>query len=404
MVGLVHFFSPIPFASNTGHDRQAQGCQPLPVSRNSMCSCGSGKRYKHCCGRETTARSQLRFDALAAHRAGSLGKAESLYRRALDEDPNDIDCLHMLGVVQMERMRYREALDLMWSAAERTGWTQPQIRHNLGLVLGKLLAREGNAKQADLLAEFVAWEQTRRQARTDISPLVTVVLTAHNHARNVAQAISSVAAQSYPHLELVVIDDGSDDGTADVIADCLRRVSLPVRFISREPRGLTATANEGAACARGQYLAFLNGDDYYDPDRVARLVDEIARSGVSWGFSLVSNAIESAKADRSGEEDPIDISWQRQRNFLGKYSNSFSLLDHNIAVTTGNLFVAREFFFALNGFRDLRHNQDWDFCLRAIALAEPMVVHHPLYFCRFDALNADSEWQQQVAEEAHELL
>src|SRR5882724_2753515 len=131
-----------------------------PLSRNAMCSCGSGKRYKHCCGKEAAAASQARSDALVAHRAGSLGRAESLYRRALEENPDDVDCLHMLGVVQMERMRYREALDLMWDAAERTDWSVPQIRHNLGLVLGKLLAREGNARQADLLAEFVAWEQS----------------------------------------------------------------------------------------------------------------------------------------------------------------------------------------------------------------------------------------------------
>src|SRR5439155_16582104 len=96
--------------------------------------------------------------------------------------------------------------------------------------------------------------------------------------------------------------------------------------------------------------------------------------------------------------------WQRQRNFLVKYSNSFSLVDHNIAVTTGNLFVERDFFFALDGFRDLRYKQDWDFCLRAIAIAEPMIVHRPLYYCRFDARNADGEWQRQSALEAHELL
>ena len=368
-----------------------------------MCSCGSGKRYKHCCGREAAAAPEARLEALAAHRAGSLGRAESLYRRALEENPNDVDCLHMLGVVQMERMRYREALELMWDAAERTGWSVTQIRHNLGLVLGKLLTREANAKQADLLAEFIAWEQSRRQSRPDASPLVTVVLRARNHTRDVAQAISSVAAQTYPRLELVIIDDGSDDGTADVIADCVRRLSLPVRFTPREYRGASATLNEGAAYAQGQYVAFLNADEHYAPDRIACLVDEIARAGVSWGFTLVS-ASRSGDADRSGQADAVDISWQRQRNFLGKYSNSFSLLDHNIAISTGNLFVEREFFRSLGGFRDLRHHQDWDFCLRAIAFAEPIVVHRPLFFCRLDGRDTNSESEQRADEDAHQLL
>jgi glycosyltransferase involved in cell wall biosynthesis len=346
---------------------------------------------------------QARIEALAAHRAGSLGRAESLYRRALEENPNDIDCLHMLGVVQMERMRYREALDLMWDAAERTGWSVPQIRHNLGLVLGKLLAREANAKQADLLAEFVAWEQSRRQTKTDASPLVTVVLPTYNHARYVAQAISSVAAQTYPHIELVVIDDGSDDGTAAVVSESLAGVTLPGRFIARENRGAPATLNEAAALARGQYLAFLNSDDYYAPDRIACLVDEIARAGVRWGFSLVSNVSNRAEGHASGNAGEIDI-LQKQRNFLGTQPNSFTLVEYNVAISSGNLFVERDFFFSLEGFRDYRYNHDWDFCLRAAALAEPVVVQRPLYFYRIHENNTIAESRERSTRDADRVV
>jgi glycosyltransferase involved in cell wall biosynthesis len=367
-----------------------------------MCSCGSGKRYKHCCGREA-ALSQARFDALVAHRAGSLGRAESLYRRALEENPDDIDCLHMLGVVQMERMRYREALDLMWDAAERTGWSVPQIRHNLGLVLGKLLAREANAKQADLLADFVAWERSRRQAKTDASPLITVVLPAYNHARYVAQAIASVAAQTYPHIELVVIDDGSDDDTAAVISGCLADMALPTRFIARENRGAPATLNEGATLARGQYLAFLNSDDYFAPDRIARLVDEIARAGVPWGFSLVSNASDRSEPHASGNAGEIDV-LQKQRNFLGTQPNSFTLVEYNVTISSGNLFVERDFFFSLEGFRDYRYNHDWDFCLRAAALAEPVVVYRPLYFYRIHESNTIAESKERATLDADRVV
>src|SRR5437868_6426538 len=297
MVGFGPIFSPFLFS-------------PVPMSRNSMCSCGSGKRYKHCCGRETATPSQARFDALAAHRAGSLGKAESLYRRALDEYPNDTDCLHMLGVVQMERMRYREALDLMWNAAERTGWAQPQIRHNLGLVLGKLLACEANAKQADLLAEFVAWEQARRQSKTDA---------------------------------------------------------------------------------------------YIAPDRIACMVDEIARAGVRWGFSLVSNVNHQSEEHAAQNAGEIDIR-QKQLNFLGTQPNSFTLVEYNVAVSSGNLFVERDFFFELDGFRDYRYNHDWDFGLRASALAEPVVVHRSLYFYRIHENNTIAESKERSTRDAERVI
>lgn len=371
------------------------------MNRNAPCPCGSGKRFKHCCG--VARASRARDDALAAHRAGSLGRAETLYRRALQEQPDDIDSLHMLGVVQLQRQRYREALDLVWDAAERTGWSVSEIRHNVGLVLGKLVTRDANIRQADLLADFVAREQALRTSSADVSPLVSVVLPAYNHARYVAQAIASVAAQTYPHIELIVIDDGSTDRTAAVISGCVAGAGFPVRFIARENRGAPATLNEGAALAKGRYLAFLNSDDYYAPDRIATLVDEIARVGVSWGFSLVSNAGVEAGPNAPAVAGVADI-LQRQRNFLGTQPNSFTLVEYNIAISTGNLFVERDFFSAVGGFRDYRYNHDWDFCLRASAFAEPIVVDRPLYFYRRHESNTIGESGDRATEDADRVL
>jgi predicted Zn-dependent protease len=139
-----------------------------------------------------------RDQALAAHRAGQLGRAETLYRRALVDHPDDVDCTHMLGVVQMERLRYREALGLLWNAAERTAWSSSQIRHNLGLALGKLMTAEANARQAELLAEFVEWQRARPPVQADFTPLVSVVMRAHGDHGDVAAAIESVV---HRHLD-----------------------------------------------------------------------------------------------------------------------------------------------------------------------------------------------------------
>jgi glycosyltransferase involved in cell wall biosynthesis len=359
------------------------------MNRNAPCACGSGRRFKHCCGKEpASAPAQTRDEALAAQRAGALGRAESLYRRALDENPGDLDSLHMLGIVLYERMRYREALALLWVAAERTQWSLAPVRHNLGLVLGKLLTRQANVEQADLLAAYVARENAHGKAGTDASPLVTVVLPAYNHARYVAEAIASVDAQTYANLELVVIDDGSTDATAAAVADCLAAFARPVRFIQRANRGAPATLNEGAALARGQYLAFLNSDDRYAPERIAILVDAIARRARPWGFSLISSAF--GDADSPPADGAVDI-LQKQRNFLGTQPPSFTLVEYNVAVSSGNLFVECDFFRSLGGFRDYRYNHDWDFCLRAAAAAEPVIIERPLYFYRVHAGNTIAE-------------
>ena len=371
------------------------------MNRNAPCPCGSGRRFKHCCGQDgirAEAVTPARDRALAAHRAGELGKAESLYRLALDDNPADVDALHMLGIVQFERMRYREALQLLWDAAERTGWAIAPVRHNLGLVLGKLLTREANVQQADLLATSIARAGRERHAET--SPRVSVVLPAFNHAAYVADALASVAAQTYANLELVVVDDGSSDATPAVIAECLASFPRPSRFIRRENRGAPATLNEAAALASGHYLAFLNSDDAYAPERIAALVDAIARRGQAWGFSLVTHALPGEPARTAAAPDIL----QKQRNFLGTQPASFTLVEFNVAVSSGNLFVEREFFRSLGGFRDYRYNHDWDFCLRAAALAEPVVVEQPLYHYRRHAANTIAESKLRATQDADSVF
>jgi hypothetical protein len=346
------------------------------ASRNAPCHCGSGKRFKHCHGREAAAPVPTRFQALAAHQAGQLGRAEALYRRALEENAVDVDALHMLGVVQLQRMRYRESLDLLWDAAERSNWSQREVRHNVGIVLGKLVTRDANVRQAELLEQFVALERARRASRVSVAPLVTVALPAFNHARYVAEALASVAAQTYRNLELVVIDDGSSDGTPAAIENALRGFPFPARFVARGNRGAPATLNEAAAMARGDYVAFLNSDDLYAPDRIESLVADVGGPGAAWGFTLVSGFRDGAAPGATADADDI---LQRQRQFMGTQPHGFTLVEYNVAISSGNLFVERRFFERIGGFRDYRYNHDWDFCLRACADVEPAVVYRPLY-------------------------
>ena len=151
--------------------------------------------------------------------------------------------------------------------------------------------------------------------------------------------------------------------------------------------------------ARGQYLAFLNSDDYFVPERIASLVEEIAGLGVLWGYSLVTGIEEGTMAAGGA-----DIYRARQLGHLGRVSNSFALVRFNTAISTGNLFVERQFFASVGGFRNYRYNHDWDFCLRASAFAEPMVVHRPLYVYRVHAGNTIREASGAPVGDADEVF
>lgn len=99
------------------------------------------------------------------------------------------------------------------------------------------------------------------------TPLVSVVIPSYNHARYIESCITSVLSQTYPAIELIVIDDGSKDGSADIIA----RLAQTHGFIfeAQINRGLAATLNRGLELAKGQYFCPLGSDDVMLPEKTA---------------------------------------------------------------------------------------------------------------------------------------
>jgi hypothetical protein len=345
------------------------------MSRNDPCTCGSGKRFKHCHGRfESTGPSALHLEALAAHQSGSLTQAEALYRRAIESNSGDADSLHMLGVVQFERLRYREALELMWDAAELTGWSDEVIRQNMGLVLAKLLAPQANARQKDFVAAYVASERERKAAPA-IAARVSVVLPIRGTSRFVARAIASVARQTYPDIEMIVVDEDGTDEMARVVAESVSRSPFPVKVVASGHRGEAQAANEGAQRAEGRYLAFLGADECFAPNRVERMVAEIARATPLWGYSRVG--ITGGDARRG---PPGVAMGNAAGDFRSNELASFTLLRRNASESSGNLFIDRDLFHTIGGYAEVGENRGWDLCLRAAKVVEPVVVPEPLYF------------------------
>jgi len=102
-----------------------------------------------------------------------------------------------------------------------------------------------------------------------INPTVSVILPVYNGGIFLADAISSILNQTYKDFELIVIDDGSTDRTAEVL-DHFRKQDDRVRLISRPNRGLVASLNEGIDMARGRFIARMDADDISYPNRLER--------------------------------------------------------------------------------------------------------------------------------------
>src|SRR5687768_3446883 len=95
-------------------------------------------------------------------------------------------------------------------------------------------------------------------------PLISVVIPAYNGEVFLEQAIQSALEQTWPRAEVVVVDDGSTDRSAEIAA------SYPVKLVRQENRGVAAARNRGIDEARGDLLSFLDQDDIFRPEKLER--------------------------------------------------------------------------------------------------------------------------------------
>jgi glycosyltransferase involved in cell wall biosynthesis len=174
-----------------------------------------------------------------------------------------------------------------------------------------------------------------------LEPLVSVVIPTFNRAALLIEAVSSVFAQTYRNLEILVIDDGSTDGTRQALASSFSDKRL--RYYHQENRGLAASRNRGIELAAGHLIAFLDSDDLWMPLKLERQVEALSLAsdvGLAYcHFTLI---------DEGGRE--LVNNW-RPTN-LGNLQ--LDLLFGNVIAGSGSAVVARAACFKNAGLFDER--------------------------------------------------
>ena len=109
-------------------------------------------------------------------------------------------------------------------------------------------------------------------------PLVSVVIPAFNAARTIQETLQSVTQQSYTHLDVIVIDDGSTDETA-AIATLYGKTDARFRVISKSNEGVASARNAGIREAKGQFIAFIDADDLWHPTKIEKQLKALLSAG-----------------------------------------------------------------------------------------------------------------------------
>ena len=198
-------------------------------------------------------------------------------------------------------------------------------------------------------------------------PSLTIVTPCLNSAATLPEALESVRSQGLGDLvEHVVVDGGSRDGTAELLRD-----ADGVDWVSEPDRGLSDAMNKGVARAQGEWIGWLNADDYYLPGALERV-----RAAAAASPDAVWLTAPCLIVDADGREIRRGVT--RYKRFFLRHYGRRSLLVQNY-VAAPSTFVRRSALLEAGGFDErFRYSMDYDLWLRLALVADPVVLDEPL--------------------------
>jgi glycosyltransferase involved in cell wall biosynthesis len=220
-----------------------------------------------------------------------------------------------------------------------------------------------------------------------MDPLVSVVVPSYNVEKYLGECVESVLNQTYSNWEMIIVNDGSQDNTlecAQKYADEDQRITV----INQKNGGVSAARNAGLFAAKGKYIVFLDGDDYWRPEFLAKLTEAIERSGKKIAYCgynrLYSNGwIRTYRYKYPSGDILIPPKNEPVQLHIGAMMfDRFFLNEHNISFTVGGLI-----------------GQDWEMMCKAVALTEVQSVPENLMIYRQrsgSALHSGWNWEKQI--------
>lgn len=201
----------------------------------------------------------------------------------------------------------------------------------------------------------------------------SVIVPLYNKARYIEKAVNSVLGQTYKDYELIVVDDGSTDGSLDIVLRLLGKEGNHQRVVSQTNAGVSMARNKGAELAKGDYICFLDSDDWWEPtflEGMNRLIETCPDAGLyGTGFYLIKNGKKRIA--------PIGLS----SDFKIGYINYCQVYAQTLCmpITSSSVAIPREVFNNSGRFRrGITLGEDFDLWIR-IALKYPVaLINTPL--------------------------
>ena len=193
------------------------------------------------------------------------------------------------------------------------------------------------------------------------NPLISVIVPAFNASTYIGEALTSIVHQTHKNWEIIVIDDGSTDATIDVLSG----YASNIRLIKQNNKGPAAARNLGAKSARGEWLAFLDADDTWAPDKLARQLLDVGKANWSYTDMLFKGGVNDGLRDSEfTEKHEGEV---LEKLVLGNF------------ISTSTVLIRRRSFEESGGFDEsLPSIEDWELWTRIASNNPVSYVNEPL--------------------------
>lgn len=215
--------------------------------------------------------------------------------------------------------------------------------------------------------------------------MFSVIMPLYNKAPYVAKAIGSVLAQTFSDYELVIVDDGSKDDSAE-IAEKIITGNGHCKLIRQENAGVSVARNNGVVASRGEYLCFLDADDWWEQtflEEMKKLIEEFPDAGIyGTNYTIVNETKHKTRVAKIGVEDGFEKGYI---NYCRAYADTMYM-----PLWTGAVCLPREVFVEQGGFpKGIKLGEDFLLWIRIALKYKVALLNKPLAYYNQDVESAN---------------
>ena len=215
----------------------------------------------------------------------------------------------------------------------------------------------------------------------------SVIIPLYNKAPYIEKALRSVMVQTFSDFEIIVVDDGSKDDSATVAEKVLSESTLPHQLIRQENAGVSMARNNGVACSHGDYLCFLDADDWWDPaflKEISKLIEEFPEAGIyGTSYTIVNETKHKTRVAPIGVDPGFEKGYI---NYCQVYAKTLAMPLTSISVA-----IPRAVFDEMGGFpKGIKLGEDFLLWVKIALQYKVAFLNRPLAYYNQDS---NPEWR-----------